>query len=230
MAFWEKPKKIDDFKTYENQESILIPESILEEDEYMIFHTKQTYSIGYIRGIAYWILLSSKGRLFSCEYNSKKFEVLDHIAIYGSKIEAKKQGHLRNVCHRNSGILYYHDIEQAFICNGWLLILENLDYSGCLVINRSWQDGGSLFDPLITLLKTYTQLFPETIINSDNIEQDKFFRIKSDEEERSQCQIKLMQKRRKLINGENLGGSATRLTSRKNNKKNSRKRKIKKKW
>lgn len=182
MAFWEKPKKINDFKTYENRESILIPESILEEDEYMIFHTKQTYSIGYIRGIVYWILLSSKGRLFSCEYNSKQFEVLDHIAIYGSKIEAKEQGHLRAVCHRNSGILYFHDIEQAFICNGWLLILENLDYSGCLVINRSWQDGGSLFDPLITLLKTYTQLFPETIINSDNKDQDKFFRIKSGEE------------------------------------------------
>ena len=181
MNFWGKPDKID-YITYRPDElRIEIPESILEEGEYMIFHTKRTYGIGSIRAV-FWILLSSKGRLFSCEYNSKKFEVLDHIAIRGSKTEAKKLGHLPTVCHRNSGILYFHDIEQAFICNGWLLILENLDYSGCLVINRSWQDGGSLFDPLITLLKTYTQLFPETIINSDNKDQNKFFRIKSGEE------------------------------------------------
>jgi hypothetical protein len=216
MTFWGKPKKIDIIKTYQIPAGYLIPESILEEDEYMIFHTKKTYGIGYRRGQVYWILLSSKGRLFSCEYKSKNFEVLDHI-IYNMP---------------KTGKPLYHDIEQAFICNGWLLILENLDYSGCLVINRSWQDGGSFFDPLITLLKTYTQLFPETIINIDNKDQDKFFRIKSGEEEvREEYYHRqmLMQKRMKLIKGENLGGSASRLTTRKNNKKNSRKRKIKKK-
>jgi hypothetical protein len=160
MTFWGKPDKID-YITYLGENPIEIPESILEEGEYMIFHTKQTYSIGSIRAV-FWILLSSKGRLFTCEYKSKNFEILDKIVV--------------------------HDIEQAFICNGWLLILEKLDYSGCLdnsgclVINRSWQLGGSNFAPLITLLKTYTQLFPDTIINSHNKDQDKFFRIKSGEE------------------------------------------------
>lgn len=163
MDFWEKPRKIEHIN-YKREPNIEIPEDILHDGEYMIFHTKETLSIGHARAV-YWVLLSSKGRLFSCEYGSKKFEVLDHIAIYKNRT--------------GTGIDYFHDIQEAFICNGWLLILKALDDSGYLVISRTWQEGGSFFDPLIILLKLYIQLFPETIISDTNNNHVLFFKMKT---------------------------------------------------
>jgi len=165
MNFWNKPNKIETIKYKPDDFEIKLPDKLLDDNEYMIFHTKKIYAMPNIRGLVFWYLLTSKGKILTCEYKTKKFEIIDDINIF-------KPG--------GNGIKYKHKIEPAFICDGWLNIISNLDkndkLSPPLIINNY---GCFDIEPLIILLKTYTSSFPETIITSDNNDPDKFFEYKS---------------------------------------------------